>query len=444
LPAQSATTDARASACSTLINELSAPADAGPLPPQLVCEAVTGLLERFAQIRDHRHPAWVDHPLPAVLALCAGAVVAGMSSFLAITGWVADVPPEVLTCAYAGSPRPVPATGPSKATVWRVLTGLDTDALDAAIGNWLIDRAYADIDQNEPEPVPPPGPEEPEESPASPRDRGGRRLSGVLLAADGKTCRGSKTADRKAVHLLSVMTHEHRLVLAQTEVGAKTNEVPKLKELLTEIVTTIDLRGAALTVDALHCVRSTAKFLHRHEIDYVITVKENTPKLFAALDAMDWKNVPIGHTSIEKAHGRITKRTIQTLPAPPASLPFPHTAQAFLIERTVTDLNGKNLSNVAALGITSIPPDRANPTQVAHYVRDHWSIESMHWIRDFLYREDHSTIRTRSGPRTMAALRNLATGAHRLAGRTDITEATRWAARNMLRPFQILNLDQRS
>jgi hypothetical protein len=44
----------------------------------------------------------------------------------------------------------------------------------------------------------------------------------------------------------------------------------------------------------------------------------------------------------------------------------------------------------------------------------------------------------------MAALRNLSIGAHRLTGRTDITEATRWASRHMHRPFQILNLDQRS
>jgi hypothetical protein len=40
----------------------------------------------------------------------------------------------------------------------------------------------------------------------------------------------------------------------------------------------------------------------------------------------------------------------------------------------------------------------------------------------------------------MAALRNLAIGALRLSGRTDITEATRWATRNMQRPFTILGL----
>jgi hypothetical protein len=38
----------------------------------------------------------------------------------------------------------------------------------------------------------------------------------------------------------------------------------------------------------------------------------------------------------------------------------------------------------------------------------------------------------------MASLRNLAIGAIRLFGRNDITETTRWAHRDMRRPFQIL------
>jgi len=40
----------------------------------------------------------------------------------------------------------------------------------------------------------------------------------------------------------------------------------------------------------------------------------------------------------------------------------------------------------------------------------------------------------------MAALRNLAIGALRLSGRTDIAEATRWATRDAQRPFTILGL----
>ncbi len=79
------------------------------------------------------------------------------------------------------------------------------------------------------------------------------------------------------------------------------------------------------------------------------------------------------------------------------------------------------------------------------YVRGHWAIESLHWLRDTLYQEDRSQVRTRSGPRVMAALRllrNLAISALRLAGRTDITEATRWASRCMGRPFAVPRLSR--
>ncbi len=67
-------------------------------------------------------------------------------------------------------------------------------------------------------------------------------------------------------------------------------------------------------------------------------------------------------------------------------------------------------------------------------------MESLHWLRDTLYQEDNSQVRTRSGPRILAAMRNLAISALRQAGRTDITEATRWASRSMDRPFTILGL----
>jgi hypothetical protein len=40
----------------------------------------------------------------------------------------------------------------------------------------------------------------------------------------------------------------------------------------------------------------------------------------------------------------------------------------------------------------------------------------------------------------MTTLRNLAISALRLAGRDDITEATRWASRSMDQPFTILRL----
>jgi DDE_Tnp_1-associated len=64
-----------------------------------------------------------------VLALCAATVVAGMRWFTAIAGWAADVPAELPAQLYGRC-----AEAPSKATIWRVITGADAAAVDAVIG----------------------------------------------------------------------------------------------------------------------------------------------------------------------------------------------------------------------------------------------------------------------------------------------------------------------
>jgi len=48
----------------------------------------------------------------------------------------------------------------------------------------------------------------------------------------------------------------------------------------------------------------------------------------------------------------------------------------FLIERHVTDLAGKPVSDVAALGVASPEPGQADPAALAGYVREQWSIEN--------------------------------------------------------------------
>lgn len=110
-----------------------------------------------------------------------------------------------------------------------------------------------------------------------------------------------------------------------------------------------------------------------------------------------------------------------------------------MIERYGTGSDGKQ-SAAAQLGVTSHPAETAGPAEIAAVNRGQWAIETLHFIRDTCYREDQSRVRTRSGPRVPASLRNLAINALRLAGRTDITEATRWAGRDMARPFTILGL----
>ncbi|WP_436502077.1 ISAs1 family transposase [Actinokineospora sp. HUAS TT18] len=154
---------------------------------------------------------------------------------------------------------------------------------------------------------------------------------------------------------------------------------------------------------------------------------------------MPWHDAP-RHTTTDRGHYRVERRTIQVLPAP-EGIVFPHAAQALLIERYVTDLAGNPISAIAALGITSLPEHRADPPRIAQLVRDHWGIENkLHYVRDVTYREDASRVRTGNAPRVMAGFRNLAVSALRLAGTTNIAAALRAAARDYRRPLTLLGI----
>jgi predicted transposase YbfD/YdcC len=74
------------------------------------------------------------------------------------------------------------------------------------------------------------------------------------------------------VHLLSAFLHQQRIIVAQREVGAKTNEIPELPRLLQPL----DVAGRVITADAMHTQRETARFIvEEKEADYVFTVKDN-------------------------------------------------------------------------------------------------------------------------------------------------------------------------
>jgi predicted transposase YbfD/YdcC len=398
--------------------------ESAPAPPVVVpvAEVCTGLLALFTQISDGRCDQGRDHPVAAVLALAAAATVAGMGGYTAITGWIADVPVQIRHDLYADSGAEPAAMPPSKATIWRVITGADPEAFDTAVGTWLT-RGLSAVT---------------EAARRTTTSDAGRPVLMMQVRLDGKTVRGAVDAEGNQLHLLAALLGQPgqtTVVAAPTEVGAKTNEVP----MATDVLDKVDLAGAIVTADALHTVRATASYIHDRGGFYLLPVKENRAALYDACDALPWATTPIAHQHTDIGHGRITRRTIRVLPAPD-TLPFPHAQQIYLIERYVTDTAGQSPSAAAALGVTNMPQEPTSPAELAGYVQDHRGVESLHWLRDTCYREDTSRARTRSGPRILAALRNLAIGALRLAGRNDITEATRWANRYMSRPFTLLGL----
>ena len=144
----------------------------------------------------------------------------------------------------------------------------------------------------------------------------------------------------------------------------------------------------------------------------------------------------MAYTKREHGHGRTGRRTLKVT-AVARGLAFPHAAQAIQIVRRRKQ-NGK-WSRETCYAITSLTVTPASHAQLAAIIRGHWGIEDrLHWVRDLDFDEDRSQIRTGSGPRIMAALRNLAVTILRLAGAANIAAALRYHARRPSRPLRTL------
>jgi Transposase DDE domain. len=363
-----------------------------------VPEAPAALLAALRTVPDPRKPRGRRHRLPGILAIAVCAVIAGARSFVTIAEWAAAATPAAL--AKLGVTGEVPC----ESTIRRTINKIDANGLDLIIGAWTALRANTPEDFR-------------------------------VIAVDGKSLRGSATAGGRCRHLLAAFTHISGIVLGQLDVDLKTNEIPMFSTLLDSI----DLLGALVTADALHCQKDHAKYLvEQRGAHYLLTVKNNQPTLRKQLAGLPWADVPVTHTQNGRGHGRVEKRTLKVVTVP-AGILFPHAAQAVQVTRKIRKRNSRTWRTETVYAVTDLTADHARPDQLATWLRGHWCIEArLHWVRDVTFGEDGSQIRTGSGPQVMATLRNLAITLHRLAGATNIAKALRHHARDAKHPLTLL------
>jgi predicted transposase YbfD/YdcC len=425
----SITGTAAVSACpSSPIIRLAARSDAAPgTATAPVAElARSDLLVALAAVPDPRASRGVRYRLVTVLAAAVCAVLAGARSYVAIAEWAADLPVSVPLQLGMGR------RAPSETTVRRLLQAVDPDALDRAVTSWIARRAT----------TAPTGPAIPEPAAAGSEVGAGSGVGVRAIALDGKTARGARRngADGRAVHLFAALDHASGVVLGQTEIDAKTNEITAFTPLCDRVADLgIDLAEVVVTADALHCQDRHAHDLHARGAHYVFVVKANGPGLRAQLRELPWPEIPVVHTAHDRGHGRIETRTLQ-LTALAGGFGFPHARLAARIVRRRRPLAGagrwhtETVHAVTSLGYSNIRAD-----QLAEIIRGHWRVENqLHWVRDVTFAEDHSQIRAGTGPATMAVLRNFAISRHRLAGATNIARACRDTSRHPLRAAELL------
>lgn len=341
-----------------------------------------GLLDYLAQVPDPRKKRGIRHKNLVVLAIAVCAILSGMKSFIAIAEWANHLTQDLLKRLGC---RRHPKTGvyipPSEPTIRRLLQTVDADEVDRALGNWLSTQA----------------------------------IDGAI-AVDGKTIKGA-SVDGKKVHLLSAFLQKQKITIGQVQVDKKSNEITAFRPLLEPL----NLEGKIVTADAMHTQVKNALFLvEEKKADYLFQVKQNQGSLFEAIRNLPPEVFTPQLTTLEKGHGRIEKRAIQSTTAV-EGINFPYVAQVIRVYREFTDIKTGKVSTDTSFHITSRSRAKADNERLLELIRNQWSIEnSLHYVRDVTFGEDRCQIKKGSAPRVLASMRNLAIALFRLRGIKNI------------------------
>lgn len=276
---------------------------------------------------------------------------------------------------------------------------------------------------------------------------------GIHIVIDGKALRAAteKIKDKKAPYILNAMDAATNLVIAQTAIPEKTNEmtaIPKLLEIL-------DITGSTVTIDAIGATEAILRIIEGKDGYFVQQIKKNCPAtcqeiqdIFAELEkekkadpekfAEENKGRYSEYSSCEKNRERVEYREVRCYTNDEAvgkirkELPFiGSVATSFQVRiPKEEDAEGKDVTPDKETFLKQGSRKCPKPTEgdaltdqiqkaglisnrvltaeeVARYKRDHWRIENcLHHVLDEDFLEDKCT--AKKSRNTLSVLRKTA------------------------------------
>ena len=212
------------------------------------------------------------------------------------------------------------------------------------------------------------------------------------------------------------------------------------------IDTLVNIADKTFTGDALLTQRKLAHYLVEDRLaHYVFTAKDNQPTLAQDIRlAFENRQAPDYSEPYTLAHGRIESRSIRTFTRLNNYLDCLFVGQIFAIRRHSIDKKSGKETNDIAYGLTSHSPMSANAEQLLKFNRDHWGVESHHYLLDWNWNEDRCTIRTGHGPENITCLRRFATGLIKSISNDSVASTIEKLARNVRRVFDYLRMTENS
>ncbi len=239
--------------------------------------------------------------------------------------------------------------------------------------------------------------------------------AGQVIAIDGKQLRRSHDheAGKAAIYMVNAWATQNQLILGQTKVADKSNEITAIPELLQ----LLEITGCIVTIDAIGTQTEIAKTIIESGGDYLLSVKENQGNLFEDIQYLFDVDVAHGfeheHSyskTVNKGHGRMETRECWAVDREEYLALIRKREQWKGLKSIVRIVSHRQMGEAAEVQtryfISSLPADAK---AILKAKRSHWKIENqLHWVLDIAFREDESRVRKDHGAENLAVLRQMA------------------------------------
>ncbi len=331
------------------------------------------MIEKFEIIEDTRHQSYVKHKLSHILMIVMCAVLCGL-----------DELGDIVTFAENKAKFFKDNFGiekiPSKPTISRVLSIIDGQK----VAKVIIDIMKTEINESE-----------------------------KVIAVDGKAIRSTYKTDKphSALQIITAYLTDSGVVLGQEKINEKTNEIPVLRQMLEYM----NIKGKTITADALHCQKETCAKIIEKQGNYVLGLKENQKTLHDNIELYFKNEITNKYletfTTTEKNGGRIEKRIcykISDLSWLEERSSWAGLKTVFSVKRIVSTAN-KTTEEISYY----ISSQDVSAKELLFLSREHWKIESMHWMLDVVLSEDKCLFWNENAHITLNILRKYALLLHK-------------------------------
>ena len=226
-----------------------------------------------------------------------------------------------------------------------------------------------------------------------------------MICIDGKAERGTVQENGRNPDIVSAYSFNTGITLATEACKEKSNEIKAVPIL----IDMIDISGKIITADAMSMQKDIIDKIRSKGGDFLIELKANQPSLrYGVEDSLKQRRPLHSYTEgPELGHGRIETRTYHI-----------HDGLCIIADKdkwggnmTIIEYHANTVKKSTGvhscekrLYVSSLPTDTPD---LGAIVRNHWSIESMHWGLDFNLRQDHIKRKSAKAARNLDTIQRI-------------------------------------